>query len=637
MSTASARMIALALLLAATASVRADAPGLDAVLLVDGSRSMAPAASRTRALARRLVDLLARDGDVQRLPHRLAVIAFGARPRVVLQLTDVATAASKPLDLTLAADEQKGTDILAALNAGNEMLRELPPQAARRRVLVLVTDGRLDAAHNGDAAYRRQLANFTTADAALEILLVCGQAGPPAPDEQLWRRLAGDGVHVTGGNDASMLAAVHATIARLTGSRFAESASNSIVIPPYLSVVVFDVFRGPSGGAVAAFPPGASQPINDLRGDETFTTLVVPRPAPGRWTFRMTRRNGRVRVFSQQFFPRGLLTAPAPETAVHQFEQLAPEYQLVGDDGMPLSEVREYPLRVAAELVRPDGSHAALQMRRSGGVFRGASVTCDTPGRYWTDVHVETQDAIGQTVEVYRDQWSGFSVAPAPRPTAGAKQMSVGLELFTMSLADRLGLPHELMTALILLTIVFALAPYFAGLTLGTLQVPRLRPRARRLLRILGPLSVAAAVALVVPVAALAPQTTRLKLLAADFVDGNIDVAIANAGTSDGLVTGIELEVLADRGGAARPALPATARYQVPIDDLQPGGKRRIVVRHLIPAGATERLLISPETARLLDVRLRIHTAGGTLLTADVPLFATAGTDTTPGSSPPAP
>jgi len=401
--------------------------------------------------------------------------------------------------------------------------------------------------------------------------------------------------------------------------------------------VVFDVFRGMGGGAVAAFPPGASQPINDLRGDETFTTLVVSRPAPGRWTFRMTRRNGRVRVFSQQFFARGLLTAPAPETAVHQFDHPAPEYQLVGDDGTPLAEVRGYPLRVAAELVRPDGSHEALPMRRSGDVFRAAPVACDTPGRYWTDVHVQTQDAAGQTVEVYRDQWSGFSVASAPRPTVGAQRMSAGLELFTMSLADRLGLPHELMTALILLTIVFTLAPYFAGLTLGTLQVPRLRPRVRRLLRIVGPLSVAAAVALVVPVTALAPQTTRLKLLAADFVDGNIDVAIANAGTSDGLVTGIELEVLADRGSIARPALPATARYEVPIDDLQPGGKRRIVIRHLIPAGTTERFLVSPETARLLDVRLRMQTASDTLLTADVPLFAMDGRDTTPGSPPPSP
>jgi hypothetical protein len=206
-----------------------------------------------------------------------------------------------------------------------------------------------------------------------------------------------------------------------------------------------------------------------------------------------------------------------------------------------------------------------------------------------------------------------------------------------MSLADRLGLPHELMTTLILLAIVFSLAPYFAGLTLGTLQVPRLRPRARRLLRILGPLGVAAAVALVVPIAALAPRATRLQLLAADFVDGNVDVAIANAGPADGLVTGIELEVLADRGGIARPALAATARYRVPLDDVQPGGKRRIVVRHLVPAGATERFLVSPETARLLDVRLHIHTAGGIVLTADVPLFATDGTRTTPGSSSPTP
>lgn len=47
----------------------------------------------------------------------------------------------------------------------------------------------------------------------------------------------------------------------------------------------------------------------------------------------------------------------------------------------------------------------------------------------------------------------------------------------TMSLAERLGLPEEFQTTLLLLSLLLALAPYFADVKIGSLQVPRLSPR----------------------------------------------------------------------------------------------------------------------------------------------------------------
>lgn len=191
-----------------------------------------------------------------------------------------------------------------------------------------------------------------------------------------------------------------------------------------------------------------------------------------------------------------------------------------------------------------------------------------------------------------------------------------------MSLAERIGLPEEFQTTLLLLALLLALAPYLADIKIGSLQVPRLGPQKRRLMKVLGPLVVLSSLGLVLPVSKLLPSVSKLQLLAVDFTEaGEIDVAITNSGTAAALLTKIELEILKDHQISARPALTPTARYRIPMTGLRSGQRRSLVVRHTVLPATTERILIAPETARVLDVRIHIYAANGAVLTSDVQLW----------------
>src|SRR5205814_9663870 len=108
-------------------------------------------------------------------------------------------------------------------------------------------------------------------------------------------------------------------------TRIAESspaktnpAIDTLVVPPYLEIVVFDIFRAARNASVEIFSPRSSTPIRagtngimSLSVGDVLATLVVPHPAPGEWTIRKSRPDAHVRVLSQQFFPRGALLHPA--------------------------------------------------------------------------------------------------------------------------------------------------------------------------------------------------------------------------------------------------------------------------------------------------------------------------------------
>jgi len=190
-----------------------------------------------------------------------------------------------------------------------------------------------------------------------------------------------------------------------------------------------------------------------------------------------------------------------------------------------------------------------------------------------------------------------------------------------MSIAQWLGLSPEFWTAILLIAVCLALAPYLENMTIGAWVVPRLVPGKKRIVKIGGPLIVIVLIAAGVPLNALRPKA-RLELLAADATDrGQIDVVIANSGATAAVLTRIEIEVLRDHGQLMRPVLDASATYRIPLGDARAGQCRAATIRHVVPPATTERILIALETARVLDVRVRILVADGVALTGDVRLW----------------
>lgn len=407
-------------------------PGLDVALIVDRSRSMSRHARLAPSLLRLSVDLLGRNAEAHRVEHRIAVIGFASAATVDVPFASIREKRSPVADRIggLSSVHRGETDVLSALIAAGRLFRSLPPDPARRRAIVLMTDG-VPYVRGADmrsyaAELRRYVETHMAASAvSIDVLLLTGSAA--SHHDALWRSLT-PGVHDAGHSPAGVLAAAHAVITRLVGTSSAESAPSKttsgfdfLIVPPYLEMIVFDIFRSSADAAVQVFPPDSSLPVRDgvdgveaVRLSDALSTLAVTRPRPGQWLIRKSHAGSRVRVRSQQFFPRGLLLQPDPAGITAANDRVLIAYQVLDGAERPIRELPDYPLALMVTLVKPDGTKVSVTMERdaASATFRSTEeARCTLPGRYWTDVRVTTADVEGRSLDVFRDRWSGFTVA----------------------------------------------------------------------------------------------------------------------------------------------------------------------------------------------------------------------------------
>ncbi|MFL6244788.1 MAG: vWA domain-containing protein [Thermoanaerobaculia bacterium] len=424
------RRLAIALFFACAGSVFAGdgvAPGIDLVVLVDCSASTA---TTIRASHRETVAMVLRalthGVETTRLAHRLAVMRFGSSVRRDIPLTSVAQREQLQAGIEKLDVRSLGrTDFVAALRAAAAEFRSLPPAPGRRRAILLLTDGEVSAPGAGARAAQaaiQQLVSKELADVSLDVV-IAGETKSP-----FWERVAGKRVRFSGGDDRELLATIHGVITNVLGTRGTDTIlrrpSESLVIPPYLELIVFDVFRGEARRNVAIVPPDSEHPLTtDSTGVEqievspTLTTVIVRRPAAGAWTFRKDDPAARVRVLSQQFFPRGFLLTPPLEPRLRQHDSTVIRYRLTDGAGQSLRAIPGFPLSVEVAVTYPDERREAVAMTREfAAVYRSVNKTsCALPGRYWTEVHVLTRDGAGHDVRVLEDRWSGFSVEAGER------------------------------------------------------------------------------------------------------------------------------------------------------------------------------------------------------------------------------
>lgn len=423
----SASVAALFLLTTVPASA---APGLDLLVIIDRSASMAHRSRHQDVLLHMTADLLARDGLANRAMHRLAVIGFGSAASVELPFTSISgddDELRRRLS-TLRYVDRGETDVLAAFVLGEKLFREIPAGPERRRAIILLTDG-FPFVRGVDAiAYRQELRRFVTDHLArngitIDALVLDGR------NKALWSAFAR--VSAAGGAPDELLPQAHAVVAHLTGTLTSESVpaksgtAESLILPPYLEVVVFDVFRAARDASVQIFPPGAETPIRTGANGtlsrsvgDVLATVVVPHPPPGEWTIRKSRPDARVRILSEQFFPRGTLLRPRETETLLRCTRVPLAYALLDGHGEPLRELPDHALALQLRLAGPNGSPATVAMKRdpvlgATGFRSTEDPLCNVAGRYWTDVRVTTLDAKGHRREIFRDRWSGFSVLPS--------------------------------------------------------------------------------------------------------------------------------------------------------------------------------------------------------------------------------
>jgi hypothetical protein len=432
------------------AQIDPERPGLDLLVMVDRSASMSGHGRGARSdpyqvpdlIAGRALELMARHGGPNRVDHRLGVMSFGSLARIDLPFSRIRRDNVEHLRGMLEAVPSRAslgnTDVLAAFAAAAKMFHRLPAHPARKRAILLVTDGVPFVPGREMGDYGGELRRFVAANLPPPLTTIDVVLLPPAQrggirHHPLWRDLSGDRVHQLSGDRHQNLQTLFRVVTGLLGTRTAESqpagagqTMETLVLPPYLDLVVFDIFRGPQEVEVAVFAPDALRPltaaaegVEEIRLGDVLSTVVVRRPVPGLWTFRKAHPDARVKVLSQQFFPRGVLIDPKTAQAPRQFDPPGTlAYRIIDGNGHPLQELPRYPLSLELSLVKPDGIRKELRMshqpERGAMVFQSQEkIEFGLSGRYWTEVLIATRDVNAQRVNVFQDLWSGFSVAAA--------------------------------------------------------------------------------------------------------------------------------------------------------------------------------------------------------------------------------
>jgi hypothetical protein len=426
-------LLAVLLLLAAFPATADDpaGPGLDLLLLVDRSGSMSShsPASIVDALPLAL-NVTARSSRSARVSHRFGIVSFGTQAQTDVPLTVVDTQTLPLLRNRIGALRSQSlghTNLAAAFEAAAAAFGALPLDARRRRAILLLTDGHSDVPGAPEKIASRDV------DRAIEKL-----ARPISIDVLLfgaretlsWTGIARERIHQVRSERGDLLATLHRVVSELAGVRSTQhelaGASETLVLPPYLDLVVFDIFRGTSAQNVSVLAPGSWEPltsktpgVEEVHTGDSMSIIAVRRPAAGAWVFRKSDPAVRVRVLSQQFFPRGTLVRPAAMPGVQQHEHVSIGYRLDDGTGRALQELLGYPLSVDVAVAMPDGQRVVLPMTReasSASLYAARETECRVAGRYWTEVLVTTADGSGQLVRIFEDHWSGFTVhEAAPR------------------------------------------------------------------------------------------------------------------------------------------------------------------------------------------------------------------------------
>ena len=452
--------------------------GLDLLVLLDRSGSMEHLDSTGERAAERLrwlellANRIAESARFDDLDHRISVISFGSEVRVELDWTPLRDS-SPPLlrdrwEAIATGPTLGDTNFVVALDTAVERMRRLPSDPGRGRMAVLVTDGLPDETGLSEAAQLEAVQRLTSGPlgelgAVLEVILV-GPARSAGRDRltKAWEALSEVRIQRLAVDEGTALADLAGWIDRWvrvqrTTSAGSRGLEETIVVPPYLETVAFDVLSPGDASEVSLYAPGLpTRPVTPGPGIEerwigdAIRTILIHRPAPGRWIFRKPNPQTQIEVFSRQFFPRGLLVRPAQDEQAFVDQSTTVLYRVLeGDD--PFEPLSNYPVSLELAVVRPDGDWQHFDLPPAafaGSAVYGSAreVIWEVPGHHQTRVKMRAMDLEGKPVDVFEDRWSGLTVRQPRKLACGLveSQQEAEIPLFGRFVFDHRPLELEL-------------------------------------------------------------------------------------------------------------------------------------------------------------------------------------------------
>lgn len=404
--------------------------GLDVVLLIDHSGSMWGSRVHPRAndpnqhrvaaaqmILQSLAEHVERPTD---FVHRVSVIGFGSTASVALSNHEIRYDPSNPGQAMretsiLAENRIEGrkmgdTNTLAAfeLALGElETMAEDPPRNGRRRVVLLITDGRPYTEGRSLAAMREELRalNRDLSGAGAE-LWVIGLNDVSnywnTGDGAFWEELSGPGQTRLAETASTDIAPIASDILAdwLKAGPSTTVRGDTYTCPPYLGRLVFTVnFSEPRAQIRIVNPEGRPVSVDSRpRPPGTFARYVIDDPMPGTYRFEKER--------SRSYTINAVTYAPdiqrlQPARTVNLDTETRIVFQVRARAREPIEPRPDWPIDASVEITTPSGDQKKRSATYQGNGRFAANWTPTTPGTHQVHLRgVVTMDD-GTDVDVF--------------------------------------------------------------------------------------------------------------------------------------------------------------------------------------------------------------------------------------------
>nr|WP_294523845.1 vWA domain-containing protein [uncultured Rhodopila sp.] len=446
-------LLCLVILQPTTSAWAEDADGISVAIVIDQSESMSgsprekpsdPEGHRV-SLAQQIVYLLALDARNSPRVHDVSVIEFGTQAKVSidnLRLAHDAGDADRAVRAAhLAVDQLSARDMIytdtpAAFRAALQTFGPAPAAGPlRRRVLVLVTDGRPERRATSLDTLRSEIKSLSTQlrgrGTELWVIAIDSKSDPywntpPAgggqPDGEFWR-------DVTAAPDHAILAPnPFPGIARLANEivdRWLNAGKSETVegevysATPYLRRIVFRVQYAHPTFPLKLVDPGGRE-ITPLAGasgisPEIFNVFEVNRPEPGAYRLSGFDRS-RTDVNVQPLGPAISLVDPVGEVALDSPSRLV--LQLEYEPGVAVVPLADWPISGSLHVISPSKKTLDLPLRSEASGRLLTDWTPAEPGIYSIDVAAQAHAPDGTSYDLQRGaQPLRIQISVAQHPT----------------------------------------------------------------------------------------------------------------------------------------------------------------------------------------------------------------------------